>query len=53
MKVVGLFLILILTVPLPFALAEEDLISVKTNKDDYYQGDVIQISGKVSKNLFG
>ena len=53
MKVVGLFLILILTVPLPFALAEEDLISVETNKDDYSQGDVIQISGKVSKILFG
>ena len=53
MRVIGLFALIILSVSIPFAFADVSLVSIDTNKDVYSQGESIQISGKVSKNLFG
>ena len=50
---IGLFLVIVLTVSFSFVFAEEDLVSVDTDKSNYSQGDTIQISGQVNKNLFG
>ena len=53
MRTFGLFLIMVFTVSISFAFAEEDLVFVDTDKKYYSQGDIILISGNVNKNLFG
>lgn len=53
MKRIGLLLVIVLTISFSYAFAEENLVSVDTDKTNYLQGETIQISGHVNKNLFG
>ena len=53
MKIIGLFLILLLSFSIQNVFGEQNFLSLETDKKSYSQGDIIRITGNVSTTQFG
>ena len=53
MRVFGLFLILILSFSIQNVFAEQNPLTLETDKKNYSQGDIIHITGRVAATHFG
>lgn len=53
MRVIGLFLVVMLSISINFVFAQNDSIIVTTDKQNYSQGETIHVSGKINENQFG
>lgn len=53
MRAIGLFLILILSFSMQSIFAEQNFLSLETDKKNYAQGDTIHVTGHVATTQFG